>query len=79
MKIVARYKTRVIADDDHNYLMSHGISSLVYGESGLVALKSFFKSDFVALAVKDIYAEEATKLLIDKRKKRKNPNWLIGF
>ena len=71
MEIVAKYKTRVLADDDRNFLMSHGIPSVVYGESGLQALKKHFGSELIAISVKEEHADKATALLKQKRNKPK--------
>ena len=67
MKIIAQYKSRVTADEDRNYLMSHGIASVVYGDTALQCLTDYFGSEPISLAVQNELSEHAKELLINKK------------
>ncbi|MDR0454834.1 MAG: hypothetical protein LBH05_08490 [Deferribacteraceae bacterium] len=80
MKIVAKYANRVIADSDSNYLMSHGIASVVYGDDAPQCLTEYFGSEPIYISVQDDLSDKAKELLTAKKKKdliMDIPRWFI--
>ena len=79
MKVISQYRSRIIAEDDHNYLMSHGIAAVIYGDDAPQCLIEYFGTDPILLAVLDEFNEQAKKLLIDKKEKDliiEIPKWI---
>ncbi|MDR2884898.1 MAG: hypothetical protein LBV09_07300 [Deferribacteraceae bacterium] len=72
MKIIAKYRTRVLADEDYHYLMAKGIPSVVYGETGIQALKENFKAEPIILAVQDEQVDIARELLSTRNTNKKS-------
>ena len=66
MKVVAYYKTRVLADEDHAFLMSKGIASVVYGDAAPAVLEEHFGKEPVCIAVLDSQYDRVKSLLNEK-------------
>ncbi len=81
MKIISQYTNRVLADEDRNYLMSHGIASVVYGDAAPQCLKDYFDCEPISLAVQDEQSARAKEMLISKKNSditTQVPKWLSG-
>lgn len=66
MKVVAYYKNRVLADDDHCFLMTKGIASVVYGDAAPAVLEENFGKQPICIAVMDEQHNRAKKLLDER-------------
>ena len=67
MKIIAQYTSRVTAEEDHNYLMSRGVASVIHGDAAPQCLTEYFGSEPISLAVQNELSEHAKELLYNKR------------
>lgn len=79
MKIVAHYASRIIAEEDRDYLISQGIAAAVYGDDAPQCMVDHFGCDPIAVAVMDEFYPKARVLLDEKKHSdilTKVPKWL---